>query len=82
MTDSSRRVWVFVWGVLLGIPLGVEIYGLATGKEWAMLSHHVVPFLQSHPYIWVGTLVVWVSVQAWLIWHWWFQYRRGGRNDG
>lgn len=40
-----------------------------------MLSEHVIPFVMSHPLVWLSTFGAYLLFVCWLGWHWWFQYK-------
>lgn len=74
------RTWFVAWAVLIGVPLAVELVTISNTTAGDTLSEQVIPWLQTHPFIWASTIGLWVGMVGWLTWHWWFQYLRPARR--
>lgn len=66
----------WLWLAVLALPAVLEIYTIASPAEGDMLSEIVIPLLMQSPLLWGATLAAYTAGAAWLLFHWWFQYRK------
>lgn len=67
--------WKRFWFGALSVLLAVEIWAVLNGSGGDTLTEQIVPLL-SDPLVWLVTLVAWIGLSGWLVWHFWFDRRR------
>lgn len=70
--------WRWIWFGVASMVLALELWAIGNASAGDTLSETVIPLLMAHPVIWRATLLVWLTFAAWIVYHWWFEYRDKG----